>query len=75
MYKIENGKEEWGEDRSISVKVADTIIVSGKVTDTGGASASCVSEQNAAYKRPETRARNVTQVVFIGVYSRLNYRI
>jgi len=43
MYKIQNGKEEWVEDRSISVKVADTIIVSGKVTS-GGASVSCVSE-------------------------------
>lgn len=51
MCVMENGSEDG--EKNVSVKVADTIIVSGKVTDNGGASASCVSEQNAAYKRSE----------------------
>jgi len=47
------------EDGSVSVKVTDTIIVSEKVTDTGGASASRVSAQNTAYKRFESHVHGM----------------
>lgn len=58
-----------------SVSVTDTIIVSGKVTDTGGASASRERAKHCIQMIRKPCARNVTPAVLIGVYSRLNYRI